>query len=193
MDFFQKKQIKLQERNVEYTLKLSKCARRMSLAVYHGGDFVVTAPTRMSQNTVEQFITQKSRWVVNTIEHLKQFPVRTARGADKVAYAKHKEVALKLAEERVRHFNALYGFAFNKIQIRNQKTRWGSCSKKGNLTFNYKIALLPQRLADYIVVHELCHLGQFNHSEKFWNLVARAIPDHLAIRKELKQKGIYSV
>ena len=110
-----------------------------------------------------------------------------------MAYAKHKEVALKLAEERVRHFNALYGFAFNKIQIRNQKTRWGSCSKKGNLTFNYKIALLPQRLADYIVVHELCHLGQFNHSEKFWNLVARAIPDHLAIRKELKQKGIYSV
>lgn len=161
--------------------------------VYYGGDFVVTAPARTDHNLIEQLITQKSRWVINTIEHLKQFPARTVSSANKEVYAKHKEAALKLAEERIRHFNALYGFAFNKIQIRNQKTRWGSCSRKGNLSFNYKIALLPQRLADYIVVHELCHLGQFNHSEKFWNLVARGIPDHFAIRKELKRSGIYSV
>lgn len=165
----------------------------MSLAVYYGGDFVVTAPARMSHGLIEQFIIQKSRWVVDTIEYLKQFPARTVSSGDKTAYAKHKEAALKLAKERIRHFNALYGFVFNKIQIRNQKTRWGSCSKKGNLSFNYKIALLPQRLADYIIVHELCHLGQFNHSEKFWNLVAHAMPDHLAIRKELKRRSIYSV
>ena len=88
------------------------------------------------------------------------------------------------------YFNGVYKFKFNKVNIRNQKTRWGSCSAKGNINFNYKIALLPERLADYIIVHELCHLGEFNHSRKFWDLVVEAIPDHREIRSELKQKGI---
>ncbi|PIP23438.1 MAG: hypothetical protein COX90_01110 [Candidatus Nealsonbacteria bacterium CG_4_10_14_0_2_um_filter_38_17] len=70
--------------------------------------------------------------------------------------------------------------------MKNQKTRWGSCFKKGNPNFNYKIALLSQRLADYIVVHELCHLGELNHSQKSWNLVAKAVPDYPEIRDELK-------
>ena len=98
--------------------------------------------------------------------------------------------ALELAQERVAHFNKAFNFRFNNINIKNQKTRWGSCSRKGNLNFNYKIALLPQRLSDYIIVHELCHLGQFNHSQKFWNLVARAMPDYLDIRKELRENKV---
>ena len=83
-------------------------------------------------------------------------------------------------------FNQIYGFQYNKINIRNQKTRWGSCSKKGNLNFNYKIALLPEKYADYIVVHELCHLKEFNHSRSFWNLVARTIPDFRERKKRIK-------
>ena len=82
---------------------------------------------------------------------------------------------------------------FNKINIKNQKTRWGSCSKKGNLNFNYKIALLPQHLADYIIVHELCHLGEFNHSRSFWNLVAKVFPEYLGIRNELRRSGIHFI
>lgn len=82
--------------------------------------------------------------------------------------------------------NELYGFAYNRVAIRNQRTRWGSCSKRGNLNFNYRIASLPLHLADYVIVHELCHLGEFNHSPQFWNLVARAIPDHRERRKELR-------
>ncbi len=72
----------------------------------------------------------------------------------------------------------------------NQRTKWGSCSKKGNLNFNYKIALMPEKIADYIVVHELCHLKEFNHSRKFWNLVVKIIPDYLEIKKELKNKSL---
>jgi len=90
----------------------------------------------------------------------------------------------------VEYFNAMYGLRCNRITIRNQKTRWGSCSRKGNLNFNYKIALLPQRLADYIIVHELCHLGEFNHSRKFWALVAQTMPDHVDLRKELKKNRV---
>jgi len=100
-------------------------------------------------------------------------------------YLKYKETARTLAENRIAHYNALYGFNVNRISIKNTKSRWGSASKKGNLNFHYKIALIPQDLADYIVVHELCHLGELNHSAQFWNLVERAVPDYRVARKRV--------
>jgi predicted metal-dependent hydrolase len=102
-------------------------------------------------------------------------------------FLEHKEQARAIVQQRIEHFNALYSFSVGTIRIKNQKSRWGSCSKKGNLNFNYRIALLPERLIDYIVVHELCHLGEFNHSQNFWNLVARTIPDFALRRAELKK------
>ena len=105
-------------------------------------------------------------------------------------YIKYKEQALALAQKRIEHFNKVYGFKVNKVNIKNQKTRWGSCSKKGNLNFNYKIVLIGERQADYIIVHELCHLKEFNHKQKFWNLVVKTMPDYLAIRRELKKNRI---
>ena len=105
---------------------------------------------------------------------------------DKGDYALHKKNARTLAEERLVHFNSLYHFSYDRISIRNQKTRWGSCSKKGNLSFNYRIVLLPPHLADYIIVHELCHLEVFNHSKQFWDMVARTIPAHRELRRELR-------
>ncbi len=108
--------------------------------------------------------------------------VRRRRKGLKSQYIKYKDQALILAENRIAYFNKIYDFKINKISIRNQKTRWGSCSRGGNISFNYKIALLPEKLTDYIVVHELCHLGQFNHSKDFWNLVAQTIPNHKELR-----------
>ncbi|MEK7523477.1 MAG: M48 family metallopeptidase [Patescibacteria group bacterium] len=105
-------------------------------------------------------------------------------------FLEHKEQARRLAKERIEHFNKMYQFEFNRVSIRNQRTRWGSCSSKRNLNFNYKIALLPLPLADYIIVHELCHLGEFNHSKKFWELVAKTIPNHREIRKVIRKNGI---
>jgi predicted metal-dependent hydrolase len=102
-------------------------------------------------------------------------------------YQDHKIKALVLAKDRLDLFNKHYNFAYNKITVKDQKTRWGSCSRKGNINFNYKIALIPEYLADYVIVHELCHLGQFDHSHKFWNLVAETIPDYMERRKELKR------
>ena len=104
-------------------------------------------------------------------------------------YKKNKDKALSIVKDRIEYFNNFYNFKWNRIVIRNQKTRWGSCSRKGNLNFNYKIALLPPKSADYIIVHELCHLGEFNHSQKFWDLVAKTIPDYLVIRKDLRKYG----
>jgi predicted metal-dependent hydrolase len=183
------KQIKLHNKNINYTLKTSKRAKRMRLAVYCDGSFVVTRPMSLSDNIVEKFIIEKSNWVLSKLEYFKQFGVNIFKN-DYQKYLTHKKEALEFIETRIRYFNSIYGLNFNKINIKNQKTRWGSCSKKGNLNFNYKMLFLPKHITDYIIVHELCHLKEFNHSYKFWNLVAKAIPNYLDIKKELKNKGL---
>ncbi|MBP9864077.1 M48 family metallopeptidase [Patescibacteria group bacterium] len=185
-----KKRIELHKKQVEYTLKVSKRARRMRLAVYCDGTFVVTAPVAMDTNLIEQFIIRKSQWVIDKIEYFKGASVNILPRSTKRDYLTSKEIALNLAKEKIERFNQTYQFKFNQINIKNQKTRWGSCSRKGNLNFNYKIIHLPEKLADYIVVHELCHLKEFNHSQKFWNLVAKVMPDYLELRSELKRNKI---
>ncbi len=184
------KSIELHKQNIDYTLKVSKRAKRMRLTVYCDGSCVVTVPRAFPETMIEKFLIAKSRWVLGKINYFRSAPVRVRRTTSKGDYLKYKEQAYALAESRLAHFNASYGYAWNKITIKNQKTRWGSCSKRGNLNFNYKIALLPEKMADYIIVHELCHLGEFNHSRKFWNLVAETVPDYQEIRSELKREGI---
>ena len=96
------------------------------------------------------------------------------------------EDLLRLIEHRIDVYNRHYRFDFYGIRIKKMKTRWGSCSSKKNLNFNIKIADLPSHLIDYIVVHELCHLQEMNHSRKFWALVAQTLPDWQTLRKELR-------
>ena len=105
-------------------------------------------------------------------------------------YLKYKETARALVKNRLAYFNTFYQFKIGRVAIKNSRTRWGSASKKGNLNFNYKIVLLPAELADYVIVHELCHLGEFNHSSKFWALVAQAVPNWRAIRRKFKRLDI---
>ena len=169
-----------------YTIKISARARHMRINVHAGGVVVVTIPRSGSIVHAEAWIREKTTWIENK--------VRLMAGCvkiKKVKKSKKEIIELKqktrvFVEERLEHFNALYGYGWHRIAVRAQKTRWGSCSRQGNLNFNYKIILLPQRLADYVVVHELCHLGEFNHSKDFWNLVARTMPDYVGLRKELK-------
>ena len=98
-----------------------------------------------------------------------------------------REHARQLVENRLSYINKIYKFKINRVAIKNQKTRCGSCSSKGNLKFNYKIIYLKPALADYLIVHELCHLGQMNHSKKFWALVEKTVPDYRRINKELRR------
>jgi predicted metal-dependent hydrolase len=105
------------------------------------------------------------------------------------SYLEHRAQALELVTSRLTYFNTFYNFKYNTIKIKNNSSRWGSCSRKGNLNFNYRIALLPPELADYLVIHELCHLGEFNHSKKFWELVERTVPHWRTLRVRLKKEG----
>lgn len=171
---------------IVYTMRKSSRARYMRLAVYAGGGLVVVAPTRVPLQTVEQFIAKKADWILRTVARMSKFKEPILGRGGKREYLAHKDTAFALAHSRLAHFNQTYGFAVGKVSIRNQKTRWGSCSKKGNLNFNYKIALLPAHLCDYIIVHELCHLKEFNHGKKFWALMEQSLPNYVQLRRELK-------
>ena len=175
-----------ENKKLAYILRRSKRARRMRLAVYCDGSVVVTTPAWLRQSIVEKFLVDKKQWIIkkiNFFQGMDRKPVRIFSDED---FLKYKDEVLALVLNQINEFNKNYGFSFNRISIRNQKTRWGSCSKKGNLNINYKILFLPQRHRDYIIVHELCHLGEFNHSRKFWSLVEKTLPDYLQIRRDLR-------
>lgn len=178
--------------NHPYTLKKNSRSKNIRLSVYRNGEVVVTAPPYADISIVEQFLRDKAEWIEHQLLkfflHRERHPIRTISLTKhtKEEIAQYSVQAERIVHERLQHFNLQYGFLYKKISIKNQKSRWGSCSSKGNLQFNYKIALLPPELQDYIVVHELCHLGEFNHSARFWALVERTIPQYREYRKKLR-------
>jgi len=176
---------------IPYVLRRKRFSRVLRFAVHADGGLVVTAPVLLPKYIIEQAIAQKANWILEKISFAKKHARPAAPKRTVKEVAEDKKSALRLVNERLEHFNQAYGFSWNRIAIRNQRTRWGSCSGKKNLNFNYKIALLPPHLADYIIVHELCHLMQMNHSSKFWNLVAIAIPDHAERRREIRKLDIH--
>jgi predicted metal-dependent hydrolase len=104
-------------------------------------------------------------------------------------YLKHKEKARLIITKKVEYFSSLLGFTYNRIAIRNQKTRLGSCSSKGNLNFNWQIINLPEEFMDYIIIHELSHLSNQNHSRNFWDKVAEIDPDYKIKHKWIKKNA----
>jgi predicted metal-dependent hydrolase len=181
--------LEINGRQIEYKYEISRRTRHIRLAIYPGGGIVVRAPSSISQSRIQQFIKSKGEWILKKFDQQSLVKVKDPSIA-KQEYKELKDIALKIAKSRIEYFNSFYRFKYGRISIKNHKTLWGSCSKKGNLNFSYKIAKLAPGQSDYIIVHELCHLQQFNHSEKFWDLVAQTIPDHKEIRRKLKKIGL---
>lgn len=170
-----------------YTLRKSKRAKYFRLAVYPDGRVVLTAPARAAVSVIEQFFHERSEWLRGKLDWLRTHPSRAKRVSSPEEYTAHRESALALVETRVAHFNHAYGFVIKSLRIRNQKTRWGSCSSRGNISINYRIVFLPPALQDYLVVHELCHLRELNHSSRFWALVGQTLPDYRERKRELRR------
>ncbi|MSU55535.1 MAG: M48 family peptidase [Candidatus Taylorbacteria bacterium] len=170
-----------------FLIKRNRQSRHLRITVKAGGHVTVSAPLRITESAVMSFVVSKGVWLRKTVERFKKIPdTKLSRWQEKRLYTDYKAQAKVLAEKKVFELNKFYKFSFGKIAIRNSRSRWGSCSSKGTLSFNYKIAFLPERLADYLVVHELCHLKEHNHSKNFWQLVAKMIPNHGILRKELR-------
>lgn len=102
---------------------------------------------------------------------------------------RYRDEARRKIEERVAFYHPLTGGKYTSITIRDQKSRWGSCSSRGTLSFNYRLIFAPPAVLDYVVVHELCHLTHMDHSKNFWNKVAGLIPDYKLQRQWLKDHG----
>jgi len=185
-----KKQITLQNKKVAYTLRKSKRARRMRLAVYCDGSVVVTTPHDLRETVAERFIREKTEWLFSKLAFFKQFEGKPVARYSHDDYLKYKDNARALVQEKVERFANEHGNRYNKISIKNQKTCWGSCSRKANLNFNYKILFLPENVQDYIITHELCHLKEFNHSKRFWKLVTGMFPDYQEVKTELRKHSM---
>ncbi len=172
---------------VPFELVRSGRAKRISIIIYPGGKVVVRIPIRALESRAEHFVQSKAEWILRQRHAMEKKVPGISLGGGKKHYREHKEAARKLLSERVRHFNQFYGFSYKSISIKNQASRWGSCSLSGNLNFNYRLLFVEEALRDYVVVHELCHLKEHNHGKGFWNLVARVVPDYTLHRKALKR------
>lgn len=155
---------------------------------------IVRAPYQASGSYIEQFISARADWIA---EHLRMQEQKNRQCNDALPVKKLSNNDIKkLADkactcipERVAHFAPLVGVTYGRITIRNQRTRWGSCSSRGNLNFNCLLMLTPPEVIDYVVVHELCHRKEMNHSQLFWNEVARVLPGYAEQEKWLKTHG----
>jgi hypothetical protein len=182
-----KKKIKINGKDIEYTLKKVKGSKSVRLSIYADGRFVISAPKWYPMYVINRFIEEKSQWIFDKVKHI-DFDLLEEKGKmEEDRYRRSIKLARSVVHSRLEFFNQHYGFSYNRVAIKNQKTCWGSCSQKSNLNFNYNIINLSEEQRDYIIVHELCHLEELNHSHKFWKLVGQAIPDYRRIRNELKK------
>lgn len=171
-----------------YTLRNTKRTRRLRITVYPGGRVVLSHPRFVTNRGILRFLAHYEAWVAKEVERMKQIVVSETRllGARR-EYNEQKEKARELVHARLQHFNAHYKLSYGRVAIKNMKSRWGSCSGKRNLNFHYKIVSLPLELADYLIVHELSHVKELNHSERFWNLVGETVPDYKLLRARLRK------
>lgn len=167
---------------VERPIELHKRrVKRLSIRLKNGAIYV-SVPRLLPYAAAVAFVRAEKSWILKSIEgHFdRQWLPASAN------YKKDKEKSRKLVEAKLVQWNKSYNYRWGRVAIRDQSGRWGSCSSQGNLNFNWKILYLPEPLQDYLIVHEICHLKQPNHSKEFWQLVEQTIPIYKIRRKELK-------
>ena len=168
------------------TYRVIRSTRRtLAVQITADGQVLVRSPYFVSDSRIAEFVKSKETWITK----------HRQRGASLILRLTDHQLRLlkdRAAEEignRVAYYAPLVGVTYGRITIRHQKTRWGSCSAKGNLNFNCLLMLAPPRVLDYVVVHELCHRKEMNHSAAFWTLVASFCPDYRQSQKWLKENG----
>ena len=174
---------------MEYTIIRTR--RKTIAAEIRNGSLLIRAPLRTPDKDILAFVQKHQAWIE---KHLKKARVQQKElGAyQKLTMEdirKLADQALQVIPERVAYYAPLVGVTYGRITIRNQKTKWGSCSSKGNLNFNCLLMLTPPEVIDSIVVHELCHRKEMNHSKKFYEEVLRVFPDYRKWEKWLKDNG----
>lgn len=174
--------------------EIIKSSRRtIELQICTDGHVRVRAPFYMTDAEIADFLNKKTNWIDKHRTQMKerqqmktQEPVRRLSPQDIRALA---DQAMQIIPDKVRFYAEKIGVDYGRVTIRNQKTRWGSCSAKGNLNFNCLLMLAPEDVLDYVVIHELCHRKEMNHSPRFWSEVAKIMPDYKNSKIWLKENG----
>ena len=154
-------------------------------------EVIVRAPIRMKQNEIEKFVETKRNWIEKHLQSVseKQKLLQNTEPYTEEEIRSFVAKAKEFIPQKVEFFADRIGVTYNKITIRCQRTRWGSCSSKGNLNFNCLLVLLPDEIIDSVIVHELCHRKQMNHSAKFYAEIEKVFPDYNCCRQWLKKNG----
>lgn len=170
-------------------------SNRKTVSIQINTDLTVTvrAPRYATEKDIERILREKEPWITKHMEQMRM--KKAAYDAEEIQYLPNEEIqklareALEYIPQRVQYFAKLVGVTYGRIMIRNQRTRWGSCSSKGNLNFNCLLMLTPPEVIDYVVVHELCHRKEMNHSKDFWKEVEKVLPDYRQSVQWLKNEG----
>ncbi len=181
-----------QENNSDQVVRVIRSGRRtMALEITPKGEVLVRAPYSMPSSEIQRFVREKEQWIWKNLEQIriKQENLSEVQPLSHEELDRLGNLALKVLPEKVKLYASLMGVSYGNITIRCQKTRWGSCTAEGNLNFNCLLMLAPEQVQDYVVVHELCHRLEMNHSKRFWDLVEQVMPDYRIHKKWLKDNG----
>ncbi len=178
--------------NIHYNVIRSD-RKTICIEITKDGEVLVRAPRKASMRTIIKFVEEKETWIHKHLQRIKKRqtdqndPGNQSLSREELAQLANQ--AMKVIPPKVAYYAARIGVIYGRITIRNQKTRWGSCSSKGNLNFNCQLMRFPDEIVDYVIVHELCHRIEMNHSPEFWAEVAKILPDYKIRRKWLKENG----
>ena len=161
--------------------KKNKKAKRLSISIKDLSIINVSVPLYISFDIAEEFVYTKSAWITKNLKVLKN---KTKLNNT------NKELAREILNKRLDYLCEKYNFSYSKLSIRNQKTRWGSCSSKNNISLNAKLIQLPKQLIDYVILHELVHTNIKNHSKEFWDTLDLYVSNSKSIGKKLKKYSL---
>ena len=179
-------------KNINMNVQIIKSKRKtLSIQVIDSNTIKVRAPYWMTKKEIQGYIDKNEAWIRDKLEKAKadEAVTENIRGLSELELEELARKACEVISKRVEHYAPIVGVTYGKITIRNQKTRWGSCSSKGNLNFNVALMRVPLEILDYVVVHELCHRIYLNHSKDFWNEVGKVLPDYKEREMWLKENG----
>ena len=176
----------MEKKTEKITYRLIRSARKtISLQITQDGELLVRAPERIGRGEIDRFVESKQGWIEKHLFKQEQdIPKMTEEEFQTLVRR-----ALEVIPQVVARFAPVVGVTYGGITIRNQRTRWGSCSTKGNLNFNCLLLRVPQDVLEYVVVHELCHRKEMNHGPKFWAEVERVLPNYAESKRWLKENG----
>jgi predicted metal-dependent hydrolase len=162
--------------------KKSNKAKRVVISIRSISNVRVSVPLGISFESAEIFVNSKTDWIKKNLIKLSKNNIKLEEV--------DKEYAYKILKNRLDQLCEKYNFLYGNLSIRNQKTRWGSCSSKNNISLNSKLINLPKKLTDYVILHELVHTNVKNHSKEFWNTLDKYITESKKVDKELKKYSL---